>query len=60
MSLRALRSDQKAAGIGASSDSAFCVTSLAFVAPGITETTIGWASTNCSAAARISSWVVHV
>src|SRR5690606_34432653 len=47
----ALRSAQKPAGMGAASEATFCVTSSGFAPPGITEATMGWARTNCSAAA---------
>src|SRR5262249_58205946 len=51
ISFSALRSAQQAAGMLAFSDATFSVTSLARAAPGITETTIGCARTNCNAAA---------
>src|SRR6188474_2866695 len=61
ISFCALRSDQKAAGMGASTEATFWVTSLALAAPGITETTIGCASTNCSAAAgRPTLWALQI
>src|SRR5271170_8361498 len=42
MRFRSLRSDQKAAGIAASREAMFSITSLARAAPGMIETTAGW------------------